>query len=42
MADRKEIFLSFFDPGFGSISPWQSKRTKIYRRVIMVVYTPPR
>ena len=42
MTDRKGIFLSFFGSGFGSISPWQSKRTKIYRRVIMVIYTASR
>ena len=39
---EREFFLSFFGPGFGSISPWQSKRTKIYRRVITVIYTASR
>ena len=42
MTDRKGIFLSFFGPEFGSISSWQSKRTKIHRRVITLVYAPSR
>ena len=29
----------FFRPGFSSLSPWHSKRTKIYRKVIIVICT---
>ena len=36
---EREYFLSFFCPAFDSISPWQSKRTKKYIRVIREVYT---
>ena len=39
MAGRKRTFLSFFGLGFGSISTWQSKTTKIHGKVIVVIYT---
>ena len=39
---ERDFFLSFFGHSFGSISPWQIKRTKVYRRVITVIYTPSR